>query len=215
MTSVTPKSSPAGHPAGVEDPVVERAPDTDKGIREYRATATLVGGITAVALFLALRPSPPVIARPATHPAPVVSASTRIVVHVAGAVRSPGVYELAPGARVADAIEAAGGARPRADLSLLNLAELVRDGMQILVGARGTAAAPAAQPVSSPGAPIVDLNAADQAALETIPGIGPVKAAAILGHRSEIGAFTSFDELLEVTGIGPATFESIRPYIAI
>lgn len=215
MTSVTPKSSPAGHPAGVEDPVVERAPDTDKGIREYRATATLVGGITAVALFLALRPSPPVIARPATHPAPVVSASTRIVVHVAGAVRSPGVYELAPGARVADAIEAAGGARPRADLSLLNLAELVRDGMQILVGARGTAAAPAAQPVSSPGAPIVDLNAADQAALETIPGIGPVKAAAILGYRSEIGTFTSFDELLEVTGIGPATFESIRPYIAI
>jgi competence protein ComEA len=199
----------------VEDPVVERAPDTDKGIREYRATATLVGGITAVALFLALRPSPPVIARPATHPAPVVSASTRIVVHVAGAVRSPGVYELAPGARVADAIEAAGGARPRADLNLLNLAEVVRDGMQILVGARGTAAAPAAQPVSSPGAPIVDLNAADQAALETIPGIGPVKAAAILGHRSEIGAFTSFDELLEVTGIGPATLESIRPYIAI
>jgi competence protein ComEA len=199
----------------VEDPVIERAPDTDEGIREYRATATLVGGITAVALFLALRPSPPVIARPATSPAPVVSASTRIVVHVAGAVRSPGVYELAPGARVADAIEAAGGARPRADLNLLNLAEVVRDGMQILVGARGTAAAPAAQPVSSPGAPIVDLNAADQAALETIPGIGPVKAAAILGHRSEIGAFTSFDELLEVTGIGPATLESIRPYIAI
>lgn len=199
--------------SGVEKPSLDREPDLDHG-REFRAVATIVGALTAFGLFLALRPAPPVIARPATMAtmaSPGVAAV--VVVHVAGAVRAPGLYELHAGSRVADAIEAAGGARPRADLALLNLAEPVRDGMQILVSARGEDGAPMA--IASAGPAMIDLNSADQAALEMIPGIGPVKAAAILAFRTEVGSFTGLDQLLEVTGIGPATLEAIRPYVTI
>ena len=198
----------------MEDPVVERAPDPEETRREHRAVATIIGGLTALALFLALRPAPPVITRPALDPQPLSTGAAGAVVHVAGAVRSPGVYELAAGSRVADAIEAADGARPRADLSLLNLAEIVRDGMQILVSVRGGSVSPSA-PASSPGVTTIDLNLADQAALEAVPGIGPVKAAAIIAHRTEIGSFTSVEQLLEVSGIGPATLETMRPYVTI
>jgi competence protein ComEA len=141
-----------------------------------------------------------------------------VLVHVAGAVRRPGLYELGAGARVADAIDAAGGPRPAADLDTLNLAETLTDGgkVEVLRAGELTTAPPASAP--APGATaqaVVDLNAADQVALETIPGIGPVKAAAILEYRAQIGAFSSIEELLEVSGIGPATLESMRPYITI
>jgi competence protein ComEA len=197
------------------DSAVERALDPDEAKGEHRAVATLIGGLTAVALFLALRPAPPVIARPARDPQPTMTVAATVIVHVAGAVRSPGVYELAPGNRVADAIDAAGGARPSADLRLLNLAEPVRDGMQILVMVRGGGAPAAAAAPSPSGMTVIDLNSADQSALETVPGLGPVKAAAIVAHRVEIGSFTSLEELLEVSGIGPATLETIRPYLTI
>jgi competence protein ComEA len=199
----------------VENSVVERAVEPDETKREHRAAATLLGSLTAVALFLSLRPAPPVIARPAQAPQPAMTVAAAFVVHVAGAVRSPGVYELPPGSRVADAIEAAGGARPRADLSLLNLAEPVQDGMQILVMGRGETAAVAVATPSTPAETVIDLNSADQTALEAVPGIGPVKAAAIIATRTELGAFASVEQLLEVSGIGPATLEAIRPYITI
>lgn len=198
----------------MEEPSVERVPEPDAASKQHRAVATLLGGLAAVALFFALRSEPAVIARPARHPGSQVTTPALLVVHVAGAVRAPGIYELHAGTRVADAIEAAGGPRPRADLSLLNLAEPIRDGMQIVVGGPAVGSAPAV--TSSPAEPAaVDLNTADHVALETIPGIGPVKAAAIVAHRTEQGPFASVEELLEVTGIGPATLEALRPYVTI
>jgi competence protein ComEA len=139
-----------------------------------------------------------------------------LVVDVAGKVRRPGIAVLPPGSRVVDALEAAGGARRGVDLTSLNLARPVVDGEQILVGV-----APAAGVAGSLGSPtpsgttLVNLNTADQAALETLPGVGPVTAEAILGWRSEHGGFTSVDELLEVDGIGEATLADLAPLVTL
>lgn len=144
------------------------------------------------------------------------TAAAEVVVDVAGEVRRPGIAVLPAGSRVVDAIEAAGGARRGVDLSGLNLARVVVDGEQVLVGAT-----PAAGVAGSVGAPaagdgaLVNLNAADQAALESLPGVGPVTAEAILAWRSEHGAFTSVDELLEVDGIGEATLADIAPHVTL
>lgn len=146
-------------------------------------------------------------------------ATGTVVVDVAGEVRRPGVRELPAGSRVVDAIEAAGGPRPGVDLSGLNLARVLVDGEQVLVGeaavASGAAAAPA--PAGSAPAPaaLVDLNTADQAALEALPEIGPVTAQAILAWREEHGGFTAVQELLEVSGIGPATLEAVAPLVTV
>lgn len=187
-----------------------------------RRETLVVGAIVGLAVFSSLgmwaRGAPAIIAPPArATPTPsTFSAVGGIVVHVAGAVRRPGIIQLPPGARVADALEMAGGPLPRADLDLLNLAALAVDGTQILVPFRGSAA-PAAS-VASPAATaggVVALNSADASVLETVPGLGPVKAGAIVAYRTEIGGFTSIDQLLEVSGIGPATLESIRPFVSL
>ncbi|MDQ4065838.1 MAG: ComEA family DNA-binding protein [Actinomycetota bacterium] len=177
-----------------------------------RTVAAFVGVAVAAAVFLGLARPADVVAPPAR--AGAATMGTTIVVHVAGAVRHPGVYELPAGSRVADAIEAAGGAVRAADLTSVNLAAPAVDGAQIALAriVRATSKAPTPL-VSSPAQ--VNLNTADQAALESIPGVGPVTATAILSHRSEIGAFTSLDQLLDVDGIGPATIESLRPYITL
>jgi competence protein ComEA len=197
------------------------------------AIAAVVGIVVIVALLLWKRSAPAAVVAPpaeapaaegpaAVAPAPVESSSAPIFVHVAGAVRRPGLYELAPGARVADAIDAANGPLRRADVDALNLAEVLTDGVQVYVARRGetppaeSSATASVGGGASPAAPgVVDVNTADQAALEAIPGIGPVKAAAILQHRDEIGSFDSVEQLLDVTGIGPATLEAIRPYVAV
>ena len=192
--------------------------------RDAFAGAAVVAGIVVVALVLLARDAPAVIAPPATSTpsqpdvsgASPTSSAAAVYVHVAGSVRAPGLYGLPTGARVADAIAAAGGARANADIDAINLAQVVTDGLKIDVPRKGvevtTTGAPS--PGSSPGS-MVSLNSADQAALEVIPGIGPVKAAAIVQYRTDNGAFSSLDELLEVTGIGPATLESIRPYVSL
>lgn len=153
-------------------------------------------------------------------PAPSASAVAGVlVVHVAGKVRRPGIATLPAGSRVIDALEAAGGARPGVDLTGLNLARLLVDGEQILVGvapAPGVAAgaASAASP-SGVSSPLVNLNTADQAELESLPGVGPVTAAAIIAWRTEQGGFTAVDELLEVSGIGEATLAQIAPFVTL
>jgi competence protein ComEA len=142
-----------------------------------------------------------------------------LLVHVAGAVHRPGLYEMPAGARVADAVQAARGPTERSDLDALNLAEPLQDGLKIDVPRRGEAlaAAPAPQPGASAAGPAVpvNLNVADQAALETIPEIGPVTAAAILEYRAQVGSFSSVEEVLEVSGVGPATLEAMRPYVTV
>lgn len=154
---------------------------------------------------------------PAT-PATGTSAAGPVTVDVSGKVRRPGIAVLDAGSRVVDAIEAAGGARSGVDLSSLNLARVLVDGEQIVVGA--DAPAPVALPSSAvSGAPgpgqLVNLNAASAAELETLPEVGPVTAAAIVAWRDTNGGFTSVNELLEIDGIGDATLGQIAPYVTV
>ena len=146
-----------------------------------------------------------------------------IVVDVTGKVRRPGIATLPLGSRVVDALEAAGGARRGVRTGTLNLARVLADGEQIVVGVRGppgVAASAAGAPVagaagSTSASPMVNLNSATQADLELLPGIGPVTARSILTFRGENGAFTSVDELLEVSGIGDATLAEIAPFVTL
>ncbi len=142
--------------------------------------------------------------------------SGEVVVDVAGKVRRPGIAVLPPGSRVVDALKAAGGARRGVDLTSLNLARPVVDGEQILVGVAPAPGVAGTLGSSAPsGETLVNLNTADQPTLETLPGVGPVTAEAILAWRSEHGGFTSVEELLEVDGIGDATLADLAPLVTL
>lgn len=147
-----------------------------------------------------------------------------VVVDVTGKVRRPGLRHLPPGARVADAIKAAGGARPGADTSGLNRARTLVDGEQIVVGAPANQAPASATPTGqapgpgpgAAGAPpggVISLNSATADQLDTLPGVGPVLARHILDYRTQHGAFRSIDELREVNGIGDRRFADLRPLV--
>ena len=150
-----------------------------------------------------------------------------IAVYVSGAVGEPGVYELPSDARADDALAAAGGASPDADLERVNLAKRVNDGEHIRVPKRGDPAAidapssqlpPAyAQKTGGEPSPLpagkIDVNSADADALETLPGIGPARARAIIEHRQANGPFADVDALTEVRGIGDGILDSIRELI--
>lgn len=144
-----------------------------------------------------------------------------LVVHVVGQVRHPGLVRLGKGARVADAVAAAGGATRRAELAAINLARPVVDGEQIVVPAPGEAV-PSAGPGTASGGGVgaspaspVNLNAAGLADLDSLPGIGPVLAQRILDWRAEHGRFTSVDELGEVVGIGDRLLQQLRSKVAV
>jgi competence protein ComEA len=142
-------------------------------------------------------------------------------------VNSPGVYLLGPDARVLDAIAAAGGLSSGSSAATLNLAAPVRDGQKLVVPfalvndgsgpqgvVGGTAAADGLEGISEPASPgLIDLNTASADELESLPGIGPVRAAAIIDFRSRNGGIVTTDDLLAVDGIGPATVASIRPLV--
>ncbi|KQW52528.1 hypothetical protein ASC77_24440 [Nocardioides sp. Root1257] len=143
-------------------------------------------------------------------------AATSVTVDVTGKVRHPGIVVLDVGARVVDALEAAGGTPPRVDLSSLNLARVLVDGEQVVVGGPAAPAGGAtAATAGAPGGPLVNLNAATQSELEALPEVGPVTAQSILAWRTEHGGFSSVDELLEVDGIGDATLAQITPYVTV
>ncbi len=137
-----------------------------------------------------------------------------LVVHVAGAVRQPGLYTLEPGSRIDDAIARAGGATGKAVLDAVNLAAPVADGQQVVVPVRGPGggASGPAGPASAVGGR-VHLNTATLEQLDTLPGIGPVTAQKILDYRDEKGAFQSIAELDAVPGIGPARLEQLRELV--
>ena len=160
--------------------------------------------------------------------------AVEIVVHVVGQVARPGLVRLRPGARVADAVTAAGGVRPAADVAALNLARLVVDGEQLHVPKPGEAVTPPASPAgaggrglagggavggaagdSGGGPAVVSLNTADLPALDTLPGVGPVLAQRIIAWRAEHGRFTSVDELGEVSGIGDKLLAQLRPKVSL
>ncbi|RAY12125.1 ComEA family DNA-binding protein [Actinomadura craniellae] len=161
-------------------------------------------------------PSPP---GPAGAAGPDPGSGTRVVVHVAGKVRRPGIVTLRAGARVSEAVTAAGGPRPGASLDTLNLARRVVDGEQIVVGARGMAPpapAGAAPPggASPPGA-VLDLNSATAGQLQELPGVGPVLAQRIVDHRTRSGGFRSVEELREVSGIGERRYAELRERVRV
>jgi competence protein ComEA len=171
-------------------------------------------------------------ASPTSGPAPA-NADGPVVVSVVGLVHKPGLVTLAPGARIADALTAAGGALDGADLIGLNMARRVTDGEQIIVGivaapgqpaamgssisAGPSTSAPEAAPTGKASAPsgLVDLNAATVEDLDALPGVGPVTAAAIIAWRDANGRFTSIDQLGDVDGIGPARLEKLRDLVRV
>jgi competence protein ComEA len=141
------------------------------------------------------------------------SATAEVVVAVAGKVRRPGLVRLPAGARVADAVEAAGGALPGVDTVLLNPARKVNDGELIVVGVTPP---PGAQGAGDPTAGgKVNLNTATQAQLETLPGVGPVLAQRILAYRERHGGFRSVADLRRVEGIGDARFEQLKDLVTV
>jgi competence protein ComEA len=193
--------------------------------REVIALA-LVGALVlagAVVAFARARPKgevPPPAPVAAPSPVPTASPATRLFVHVAGAVRSPGVYEFATGARVIDAVRAAGGAGPGADLNAVNLARPVADGERVYIPRRGEAPPPetgaGGSDATAPSAQAkVNLNTATEAQLEDLPGIGPVLAQRIIEYRTQHGPFRSVRDLLKVEGIGEKKFATIEPHVTV
>ena len=159
--------------------------------------------------------------RGGSAPAPAAAPAVRMersggtaagpMVHVAGAVRRPGVYRLRPGARIDDALRRAGGATARADLSAVNLAAKAEDGRQVLVPQRAAGAAAAAP---APGQPL-NLNTATLEQLDALDGIGPTLAQTILAYRDEHGGFGSVEELAQVPGIGEKRLASLRVQVRV
>lgn len=166
----------------------------------------------------------------ATAPSADADAEGReVVVHIAGAVQAPGVQRMSPSARVVDAVEAAGGATPDAELARINLAAAVEDGQQIYVPAvgeeppepvtggagGGTEAGTAGNAAGDGAAASVDVNTAAVDELEALPGIGPAIGQAIVDHREQHGPFTSVDQLTDVRGIGDAKLEGLRDHATV
>ncbi|MCV7259838.1 ComEA family DNA-binding protein [Mycobacterium shimoidei] len=219
-----------------------------------RAGAIALAAIAAIAVLVTIftfvrdRPTPVVSAKlppvemissasKAPSPSPSGEPAQPVVVSVVGLVHSPGLVTLAPGARIADALKAAGGATDGADTIGLNMARPVGDGEQIVVGVappKGQPAAlgssvtpgsPAAGAPTAPGKPaaseapkpgdVINLNTATVQQLDTLPGVGPVTAAAIVAWREAHGEFNSVDQLAEVDGIGPARLEKLRALVRV
>lgn len=219
----------APHPSPDDTSVLARlrrgAANLGCSAAEVTALAVLVAGAVAVlALLWALaKPASP----DGTAAAPSVTdaldvAEDELVVHVAGQVAAPGLYRLPAGARIADALERAGGPLPDAALDALNLARPLSDGEQLLVpgpappaGDPG-AAAPSHVPASAwrPDG-LLDLNLAAPDDLEQLPGIGPVLAERIAAHRDEVGGYTAVGDLREVPGIGEKKFQAIAELVTV
>jgi competence protein ComEA len=184
--------------------------------RTLIAALLVVGALAAAGRYLmhAGASTTPVRSQPVAQ---VTTAKpAKLVVHVVGAVRRPGLYRLPEGSRTADAVKRAGGATPRAELAVLNLAAPLADGIQVVVPRRAAPGAPTPQSTESgdgssgaTGAP-VSLSTATLEQLDALPGVGPVTAQKIIDYRTEHGSFASVDELDAVPGIGPKRLEQLR-----
>ncbi|MBM7519712.1 helix-hairpin-helix domain-containing protein [Nocardioides nitrophenolicus] len=230
------RSRPTPRPALA--PLVDRLPTL--GLPQVAVVALVVAVGLAVTTWWVMRERPEALSAVAAEPtAPLVAATpaappasvpsgapageasptsgATVTIDVAGKVRRPGIVVLDAGARVTDALTAAGGARRGVDLTPLNLARVLVDGEQIVVGgpARSGATPPATTGPDAAAGPLVNLNTAGQAELESLPQVGPVTAQSIIAWRDAHGGFTSIDELLEVDGIGPKTLAQITPHATV
>ncbi|EID13574.1 ComEA family DNA-binding protein [Mycobacterium xenopi] len=220
----------------------------DPGRAGAIALAAIAGLAVLVTVFTVVRHRPAPVVSAKLPPVEMVSSASRspgaspppkadqpVVVSVVGLVHKPGLVTLAPGARIADALSAAGGAMAGADTIGLNMARQLGDGEQIVVGiapakgqpsalgssvTSGTSDTPAAPgKTSGPPSPkpgeVINLNTATVQQLDTLPGIGPVTAAAIVAWREANGKFTSVDQLAEVDGIGPARLDKLRALVRV
>jgi competence protein ComEA len=185
----------------------------DPGRRGVRALVLVAVVVLAGAGYLAWR------ARPdsTTVPPPVVSSADApvtgtLVVAVAGRVRRPGLVRLPPGSRVADAIEAAGGALPGTDLSYLNLARKLVDGELVLIGVTPP---PGVAPAGVPGSGLLNLNTATLAELDALPGVGPVLAQRIVDYRTKRGGFRAVNDLRQVDGIGESRYAELSKLVTV
>jgi competence protein ComEA len=183
----------------------------------------LVAVVAAVAAGVFAWRARPAVQPVAAVPEPVAASPSEsaplVVVAVAGKVRRPGLVRLPSGARVADAIAAAGGVLPGADPGLVNLARKVADGEQIVVGVAaapvaGSAAGVAPGTAGAPGE-LINLNTATAGQLDALPGVGPVLAQRIVDHRTAHGSFRSVDELREVDGIGETRFQRLKKLVTV
>ncbi|MCU1681183.1 MAG: comE [Amycolatopsis sp.] len=178
-------------------------------------TALLLGGRPAVESPPPLPPARSTVAPAAA--APSSAKAVPLVVSVVGKVRNPGLVTLSAGARVADALRAAGGAEPGIDLGTLNLARHVVDGEQVAVGIPVAPAPPADGDPAVAGAPAakVDLNSASADQLDTLPGVGEVTAKRIIDWRTQHGRFTTVEQLRDVDGIGESKFARLRTQVTV
>jgi competence protein ComEA len=153
---------------------------------------------------------------PASLPSPAATARASVVVHVVGQVRHPGIVTLLSGSRIGDAVEAAGGVTKKGADDSVNLARVLVDGEQVIVGFGAQAVAGALGIASAPaGGGLLNLNTADGAGFEQLPGVGPVLAERIVQWRTANGPFRSIDELSEVSGIGDAIMGQIRSLVTV
>jgi competence protein ComEA len=195
----------------------------DLGRPGVRAIAVLAGVVALAAAVLAWRAQPR--AQPvAAAPVPVAAAASSpspaatIVVAVSGLVRRPGLVRLPAGARVADAIAAAGGALPGTDLSLVNLARRLTDGELVVIGIPGVpdgGAPPGPGGAGGTASGPVNLNTATAEQLQALPGVGPVLAQRIIEFRTQHGGFRSVSELRQVSGLGDAKFAELKDLVTV
>ena len=182
--------------------------------------ATILGAVAASLAFLAL-PRPPVpqvvvqqpVVRPAVStpvPTPIMAL---IVVHLSGEITVPGVYQLPVGARVDDALKAAGGVTTNGDVNRLNLAARLADGQHVIVPRKADPVTMSATTAASPAALRININTATVAELDGLPGVGPVTAQRIVAYRQQHGPFTRIDELREAKLVNQPTFDKIKDLI--
>jgi competence protein ComEA len=204
------------------DPVSWRRYNTIQG-RGKRAVVSQTLRLAVPLLLIAIvagafwgargpQPLPSVLAAPAEE---TVADDMTITVHVAGLVHSPGLVELADDARVADAVAAAGGLRPGADTSAVNLAAPLRDGEQIIIPGLSEGGPSSGGGSAIDGDGRVRINHATLSELETLPGVGPVLAQRIVDFREEHGPFQTVEDLLDVPGIGEAKLASLRDHLLV
>jgi len=213
------------------------------------AIAVVALGGSGAYMFMGHSQAPPPPVTSVYQPPAAGEQTSYVVVQVAGAVKSPGIYQFPGGVRAYEAIQRAGGFTDEADEESVNLAEVLQDGQKIVVEAKVVEPAPAAEvsappepvapPTPAPAPPVVEvppqsprpppasyapapqpalpvhLNTATQAELERVPGIGPVIAQRIVLYRAQYGLFRRIEELMLIQGIGPRTFELLKPYVTL